>query len=111
MLPAMLLEASVVDAGHTARKAARLPKAMELARDEHFDAAVLDVNLAGEPVFPLATLLRAQGVPFLFASGYGEAGVPPEYRDCMVLQKPYSVDGFNTALQTLLQDSGERARP
>lgn len=105
MLPAMLLEAAVVDAGHAARKAARLPKAMELARSEHFDAAILDVNLAGERVFPLAVLLRERGVPFLFASGYGEAGVPAEYGDCVVLQKPYSMDGFNIALQTLLHDS------
>lgn len=111
MLPAMLLEAVVIDAGHDARKAARLPKAMELATAEHFDAAVLDVNLAGEPVFPLAALLRERGVPFLFASGYGEAGVPREYDDCMVLQKPYSVDEFNSALRTLLEDSGEPARP
>jgi DNA-binding response OmpR family regulator len=104
MLPAMLLEAAVIDAGHTARKAARLPRAIETANAEHFDAAVLDVNLAGEPVFPLAALLRERGVPFLFASGYGEAGVPREYRDCMVLQKPYSQDDFNSALRTLLRD-------
>jgi DNA-binding response OmpR family regulator len=104
MLPAMLLEAAVIDAGHTARKAARLPKAMEMADAEHFDAAVLDVNLAGVPVFPLAARLRESGVPFLFASGYGEAGVPREYRDCMVLQKPYSQDDFNNALRALLRD-------
>lgn len=111
MLPAMLLEAVVADAGHTSRKAGRLSKAIELANDEPFDAAVLDVNLAGERVFPLAALLRERGVPFLFASGYGEAGLPSEYCDCLVLQKPYSVGGFNIALQTLLRDSGEAARP
>lgn len=112
MLPAMLLEAAVVGAGHNARKVARLSKAMEFARAEHFDAAVLDVNLAGESVFPLADLLRERGTPFLFASGYGDAGLPDEYRDCLVLQKPYSMDGFNVALQTLLQDSGaDRTRP
>lgn len=111
MLPAMLLEAVVADAGHTSRKAARLSKAIELANAESFDAAVLDVNLAGERVFPLAALLREQGVPFLFASGYGEAGLPSEYCDCLVLQKPYSVEGFNIALQTLLWDAGASARP
>lgn len=112
MLPAMLLEVALVDAGHDARKAARLPKAMELAQAEHFDAAVLDVNLAGERVFPLAALLREQGVPFMFASGYGEAGLPAEYCDCLVLQKPYSMGGFNIALQTLLRDAGVHvARP
>ena len=62
-------------------------------------------------MFPLAALLRERGVPFLFASGYGEAGVPREYGDCMVLQKPYSVAEFNSALQTLLRDSPTPAPP
>ena len=106
MLPAMLLEATVVDGGNAARKAARLSKAMDLARAEHFDAAVLDVNVAGELVYPLAALLREQHVPFMFASGYGASGQPTEYDDCLVLQKPYSVAGFNVALQTLLQAAG-----
>lgn len=112
MLPAMLLEAVVVDAGHTARKAARLRRAIELASEELFDAAVLDVNLAGEQVFPLAALLRKQHVPFLFATGYGEAGVPPEYRDCIVLQKPYSAGAFNNALRALSGNQGtDQGRP
>jgi len=103
LLPATLLEIAVMDAGHVAHKAAGLSKAMALASAEPFDAAVLDVNLAGEFVFPLAALLRKRGVPFLFASGYGRAGVPPEYQDCTVLQKPYATDVFNDALRTLLQ--------
>lgn len=112
MLPAMLLEMTVVDGGNTARKVARLPKAMDLARAEHFDAAVLDVNLAGELVYPLAALLREQHVPFMFASGYGAAGLPAEYCDCLVLQKPYNMRGFNVALQTLLDGAGlDQARP
>lgn len=102
MLPAMLLEETMRRAGHTTRKAARLSRAVALARAESFDAAVLDVNLAGEPVFPLAAMLREQGVPFLFATGYGEAGLPPEYRDCDVLQKPYTTEMFNRALAALL---------
>lgn len=106
MLLAMLLEAVAAESGHTSRKASRLSKAIELANAESFDVAVLDVNLAGERVFPLAALLRERGVPFLFASGYGEAGLPTEYCDCLVLQKPYSADDFNSALRALLRDSG-----
>lgn len=109
MLLAMMLEDAVSHAGHKVRKAARLSNAMDLAGAEHFDAAVLDVNLAGEPVFPLAADLRARGVPFLFASGYGDAGVPAEYRDCAVLQKPYGLDAFRNALHGLLRDAGLEA--
>lgn len=100
---AMLLEEVVAQAGHTSRKAARLDKALALLEAERFDAAVLDVNLNGERTFPLAAKLRERGVRFLFASGYGDAGVPPEYRDCRVLQKPYTQEAFSSALQALLQ--------
>lgn len=102
LLPATLLEIAVMDAGHIAHKASGLSKAMSLAAAEPFDAAVLDVNLSGEQVFPLAALLRERGVPFLFASSYGKAGVPPEYQDCTMLQKPYGQDEFDSALRALL---------
>lgn len=101
--PALLLEATVTAAGHAVGKAARLSRALEMARAEHFAAAVLDVNVAGERVFPLAALLREQHVPILFATGYGKAGLPPEYHDCAVLQKPYGKAAFASALHTLLE--------
>jgi hypothetical protein len=53
-------------------------------------------------VFPLAALLRKRSVPFLFASSYGRAGVPREYQDCAVLQKPYGLDEFDRALRALV---------
>jgi DNA-binding response OmpR family regulator len=106
MALAMLLEDVVTEAGHEVRKAARLSRALELARDERFDAAVLDVNVNGEWVFPVAALLRERGVPFLFASGYGDAGVPAEYRGYPVLQKPYGIGNFQAVLRGLLQGVG-----
>jgi CheY-like chemotaxis protein len=102
LLPATLVEIAVMDAGHVAHKASELSKAMALAAAEPFDAAVLDVNISGEYVFPLAALLRKRAVPFLFASSYGRAGVPREYQDCAVLQKPYGLDEFDSALRALL---------
>jgi DNA-binding response OmpR family regulator len=105
MLLALVLEDMVVEAGYTASRAARLSRAMELVRNEQFAAAVLDVNVAGEPVFPLAALLRERGIPFCFATGYGLAGLEPEFRDCPVLQKPYGAAEFNRALQSLLHQA------
>jgi DNA-binding response OmpR family regulator len=109
MMLAMMLQDAVAGIGHKARKASRLDKAFELVNAHVFDAAVLDVNLNGEPVFPLAALLRERGVPFLFASGYGDAGVPRGYGDCMVLQKPYGLDAFHAALRDLLGSKGTSA--
>lgn len=102
MLLAMLLQDMLEDAGYRVVKAARLPAALELAGSEAFDAAVLDVNIAGKEVFPVADELRHRGVPFLFASGYGDKGVPGEYRDAPILQKPYGAGQMLEALNGLL---------
>lgn len=55
------------------------------------DAAILDVNLAGEAVFAVADELRARRVPFAFATGYDPQLMPPRFRDVEVCQKP--IDG------------------
>src|SRR3712207_3309616 len=56
-------------------------KALAFLGAEPLDAAVLDINLKGEAVFPVADALRQQGVPFVFATGYDEASVPSSYQD------------------------------
>ena len=60
--------------------APRVERGLALARSERLDGALLDVNLAGELCFPIAELLLAQGVPFAFLTGYGEAILSPGYR-------------------------------
>ena len=67
----------------------RLPAALEAARAERFDVAVLDVNLNGEASFPVADILVERGIPFVFATGYGAQGIPPHLRCTAVLQKPF----------------------
>jgi DNA-binding response OmpR family regulator len=68
---------------------ASLAKAVEAARSERFDLAILDVNLNGEMVYPLADELLSRGVPFLFLSGYGKAHLPERFRALPQLAKPY----------------------
>ncbi len=102
MLLAMMLEDILQDAGFRVLKAARLPAALELAASESIDAAILDVNLAGKEVFPLAAELDRRGIPFLFASGYGENGLPPEYHGATMLQKPYVVKLLLEAVNGML---------
>ncbi|WP_336355093.1 response regulator [Pseudomonas granadensis] len=69
---------------------ARLAEALQAASVVDVDLAILDVNLAGERVFPAARTLRARNIPFLFSTGYGASGLPEEFADCPVLHKPFS---------------------
>jgi CheY-like chemotaxis protein len=69
--------------------AASLDEALELAKLGGLDCAVLDVNLGGQPIFPLADFLRERGWPFAFATGYGDAGLRDVDKGSPVLQKPF----------------------
>src|SRR4051812_48638345 len=90
MMVSMLIEDMLTDLGCTVvGPAARLDEAIELAKAIELDCAVLDVNLGGQPIFPLADLLRERGKPFAFATGYGDAGVRDVDRGTPVLQKPF----------------------
>lgn len=78
-------------------------QAMELAGSADIDAAVLDVNLNGEPSFPVATLLNTRGVPLVFSSGYGSTGLPDEWRDRPTLPKPFTSDEVADILSRLVR--------
>ena len=68
-----------------------LAQARAAAQREQFDLAILDINLAGELVYPLAEELLARGTPFLFLSGYGSADMPERFRGVRRLGKPHDV--------------------
>jgi CheY-like chemotaxis protein len=94
-LVAMLLEDMLADHGcEVAATVSRIAQALEAIAHEELqvDAAILDVNLAGEPSFPIAQALAEKGVPFVFATGYGSGGLPETWRDRPTLQKPFSHD-------------------
>ena len=90
MMVSMLIEDMLADLGCVVvGPASRLDEAIELANSSQLDCAVLDVNLGGQPIFPLADILRAKGAPFAFATGYGDAGLRDVDRGSPVLQKPF----------------------
>jgi CheY-like chemotaxis protein len=90
MMVSMLIEDMLGDLGCTVvGPASRLDEAVELAKSAEIDCAVLDVNLGGQPIFPVADLLREKGAPFAFATGYGDAGLRDSDRGTPVLQKPF----------------------
>ena len=87
----LLLEDMLLDFGcEVVGPAGRLKAALDLAASEKVDLAILDVNVAGESVYPLVEALEAQNVPFVFSTGYGSAGIKDAYRDRPVLQKPFA---------------------
>ena len=95
----MLIEDMLTDLGcRIVGPAARSQEALALLRDIEIDCAILDINLGGDPVNPVADLLRERGVPFAFATGYGEGGLRDIDRDVSILQKPF---GQAQLVQTL----------
>ncbi|MCY0389395.1 response regulator [Robbsia sp. Bb-Pol-6] len=103
-LIAMLLEDVVDLLGFTlAGSAATVPAALALlAEGVAVDAALLDINLAGQRVFPVADELVRRGIPFAFCSGYGEAGVDTAaYAGAPTISKPFDIDGLGNLLRRL----------
>lgn len=99
----MLLEDMLSELGYTvAAEAARLDEALEAAKSADFDLAILDVNLDGQPISPVVDALVARGTPFVFATGYGERGLPERYRDRPTLKKPFQMEGLQRMLQNAL---------
>src|SRR5271165_837819 len=99
----MLLEDMLTELGYTITVAAtRLDEALDAARNADFDIAILDVNINGEPISPVADALAARRMPFVFATGYGEQGLPDIYRDRPTLKKPFQLDSLKHVLRSAL---------
>ena len=97
----MLLEDMLMDFGcEVVGPAARLGAALEMVERETFDMAILDVNLAGDPIYPVAEALARREVPFVFSTGYGGGGIKDPFRDRPVVQKPF---GQQELKRTLLK--------
>ncbi len=98
-LIAMLLEDILEELGcEIVGSALTLRQAMEQTETVAADVAILDINLGGDPIFPVATRLAARKIPILFASGYGSTALPDGWRDRPTLPKPFSSDQVAAAL-------------
>ena len=98
------LEDALTDLGcEVVAQAMRLEQAIAVAETlGPVDVAILDVNIGGTTVFPVAQILKARGVPLVFATGYGRAGLPPEWQSHAVIVKPYSQHDIERVLTPLL---------
>jgi CheY-like chemotaxis protein len=103
MMIRMLLADMLGELGYTVTaEAGRIDEALDAVKTGGFDVAILDVNLNGDNTAPIAEALAARGVPFVFATGYGEQGLPEAFRDRPTLKKPFQMDGLNQLLQSAL---------
>ncbi len=99
----MLLEGMAESFGcQVVATASNLSNALLLATTGAFDAALLDINLAGQQVYPIAQVLKDRGISFVFSTGYGAIGLDSDWTNYIVLQKPYLDVDLEKALMTVV---------
>ena len=104
-LIAMMLEDMLADLGCiVADVAGTLDTGLARAADAALsvDGAILDVNLGGECVYPVAERLASRGVPFVFCTGYGLSGLTPDFAHVPTLAKPYQTRDLESLLTSAL---------
>jgi CheY-like chemotaxis protein len=90
--------------GHTiAAEAGNVDAALRLAPSTEFDLALLDVNLQGKIITPVAELIKARGCPIIFATAYGPDVLPEEFRDHPFLQKPFELEALAKAIDEMFR--------
>jgi len=101
----LLLEDMLGELGYTIGAAVgRIDDAVKVAKTGEFDVAILDVNLNGQTVSPVAEVLEARGVPFIFATGYGERGLPERFSNRPTLQKPFQQENLGRMLSQAFEN-------
>ena len=103
----MMIVEMLEELGHTvAAEAANLEQALHLASIGEFDLAVLDLNLASRSSLAVAEVIKARKLPFIFSTGYGTNGIPPDFADVPAIQKPFTVEALGRMINELMR--GER---
>jgi CheY-like chemotaxis protein len=89
----MMVADMLEELGHSVvGEAGEVGQAIKLVQSTEFDLAILDVNLNGQMITPVADVIKASKRPFIFATGYGVAGIPEGYRGQRTLQKPFTIE-------------------
>lgn len=99
------LEEDLLAAGHAiVGPCTTLEEAIATARRESFDLALLDINLNGVRVYPLADELICRGVPVILVSGYQRSDLPARFRDTPQIAKPYDPTTLAGAIRAAVGD-------
>jgi CheY-like chemotaxis protein len=88
-----------------AAEAGEINEALQLANSAEYDIAILDVNVNGKVISPVAELIKARNRPFIFATGYGSSGLPEQYRDRPALQKPFQLETLGRMIDSALRSA------
>jgi DNA-binding NtrC family response regulator len=100
----MMVADMLVELGYSiAAEAGDINEALKLARSADFDIAILDVNVNGKVISPVAEVIEARNRPFIFATGYGTQGLPEEYRNRPALQKPFQLESLADMVERALK--------
>jgi CheY-like chemotaxis protein len=101
----MMVADMLSDLGYSvAAEAGDIDEAVRLVQATEFDIAILDVNVNGKVISPVAEAVQLSGRPFIFATGYGSDGLPEKFRDSPTLQKPFQMETLRRALENTLKD-------
>src|SRR4051794_39097053 len=97
------LEKLLLNAGcEVVSLAASIDAALRRIQSEYFDAALLDINISGELVYPAADALAAREIPFVFVTGYDRTALPGRFQNCLMCRKPYAREAPLRALERAL---------
>lgn len=99
MVADMLQELGYVIAG----EAGDIDEAVRLVQATDFDIAILDVNVNGKVISPVAEAVQLRERPFVFVTGYGAQGLPAKFRDRPTLQKPFQMETLARAIEATLK--------
>ncbi len=102
----MMVADMLEELGHrVVAEAGEIGEALKLAQATDFDLAILDVNVNGKVISPVAELIKSRNRPFIFATGYGSSGLPEEYRDRPALQKPFQIETLAKMIDSALKSA------
>jgi DNA-binding response OmpR family regulator len=88
-----------------AAEAGEIDEAIRLAETAYFDLAILDVNVNGKIISPVAEVIEQRKRPFIFATGYGLSGLPEQFRNRPSLQKPFQLDTLGRTIDAALRSA------
>ena len=99
----LMLADMIEGLGHrVVAEAGNIQVGQALAQAVIFDLAVLDINIAGYSISPVAEIIDGRGLPFLFVTGYGPAGRPEAFRTRRMLHKPVLISKLGEAINSTL---------
>jgi CheY-like chemotaxis protein len=100
----MMIGEMIDELGHrVVAEAGNIAAALPLATTAEFDLAILDINLNGASILPVAGIIEARSLPFFFASGYAATGLPEPFHNRPILRKPFVIEKLDQVIRGLVR--------